>query len=651
MAMKQDIISDLSALPYAREVQDYLMNLSIARTGKKRPPTDYIYNLERKSGTFVTARDLHNVLSDICNIYKTRGYRVPWALENDLIHQYQPELSNEAIQAASLYAAEELNPDRLTGYFQKTQVPLTVGLSALYVQTTGQPVSILEIDYSNMRGTNEHFANLLATAQEKDKKNVMTEAMSLTDQAAFIIAQTITSTLRELLQGRDDVTLIPLRTGGDEARIVIPNLKKDDADVFLKTIHDRVENVTALMGLHDHAHSKRTFDRTSNGFGASGAFLSLTPSGHYDFSETIKKVDQVITETKIKIGCARINSPEFNNIKLIGSTDPKKYTDRDTASDLIEFSILAMVSMHENIASLDQYPHRSPRLEEIIHAEHSDSFITRQKIQIHFAKLLKADIDSLGITLTPQQYNLLKIKIMKFPAEDFATDTLLSRDMPAMAGAAMAVVDSINKRFQRNDTPWTLGVSFHNLAGLNDLLGHEKANLVLHHLAHKIIEDSLFIAGITRENMVLSHIGGGEFHLIIQPAIPEEDGDIRVLRTDEIQSICESIIAKTQQLNEMKIADFFKNNGIEHSSLPTMAERFCDIKNPRAELQPSENGITATVSAKAYIVDEGLNTAQSRRGGALASFIGRQLEEAIQTRRAIRKNTPSPDSGPTNIAG
>lgn len=634
MAIKQAVIDELSPLPHAREVQDYLIDLTAAITGKKHPPADYIQDLNRKSGIFVTARDIQNVLEDIKTLYREQGYKKPWDIENDLIRKNQPDLPEAAITRADFYAAEEMTPDHLTGYFHKTQVPLVMGLSALYEQTTGSPVSVLEVDYSNMRGTNDHFAKLLATAEGAPLQSTMQDAMALTDRASYIVAQTITDTLAHSLKGRDEISMIPLRTGGDEVRIVLPNLEQGEAKMILKQIHDNIESVTARIGLHDHIHTKRPLDEWSNGFGACGTVFALRATGQNDFNDAIRDADHAIQETKVILGRARLESSAFEPLKPPGSTDPARYHDADTASQHLEAVMSNMADLYQGNILLEDYAPTIPRLEDIAYDSDPVHFLTLDQIQERFHAHLNDDLKNQDITLTPAQEKLLNIKVTKFPAQDYATGTLMARDLPAMTGAAMAVTAAINERLHRNHNPWTLGVSFHNLAGLNEVLGHEKSNIVLHHQAHAILEESLFRSGIAHENMVLAHMGGGEFRAIIQPIIPNADGSYRIIGPNDIKNISDEIQSRTESLNKTKIASFFTHYGITQHGNATLPERFSDIPNPRAELRNTESGMTATVSARLYSVDESLNTHSGRRGGAVVSFIGDHLDMAVRDRRA-----------------
>lgn len=646
MPVKQSIIEILTDLPHAREVQDYLIDMAIASTGKKKPSADYMSDLNRKSGIFVDAYDLEKVLNDICEIYLTKGYRKPWELENDLIRLYQPELPEAAIQTADLYAAEELTPDHLTGYHHKTQVPLVMGLAALYGKTTGEPVSVLEIDYSNMRGTNEHFARLIGAAENKPPQNAMHDAMMLTDQMSFVVARTIIEKLEEGLPAGSKPTLIPLRTGGDEIRVVMAGFPAIEASRLLPGIHAGIEDVTASAGLHDHVHSKRPLDEWSNGFGACAAVFELKAEGHNAYSRAISDADHAIQKVKAEIGKQRRNNPLFDSRKPPGSNDPALYHDQKLAAAHFTDVMSAIAVLRHKHACINVEENTVPTLELLAAALTPDHFLTVPEIREQFHLHLKEDLKNKGIPLTKAQENLLQIKVMRFPAQDYASGTLLSRDMPAMAGAALQVTDDINRRAGRNDAVWTVGVSFHNLAGLNETLGHEVSNVILRHQALNILEESFFKAGIARENMVLAHMGGGEFRMIIQPLITCVDGTKKTIDAHTMDKICRDIRHRTLDLNRTEIKDFAENNGlkIDTSGLP---QYFSDIKNPRDGVQPGENGITATITAQPYRVNSDVNTQEFRRGGALVSFIGENMEEAVRLRRSEAKEAlvASPANG------
>ncbi len=612
MSIKQSIIEPLALLPHGKELQSYLITLACAISGKKTPPDDYIHDLQKHSGIFVDSTDIDNILERIRNIYQNKGYRTPWELENDLIREIMPDMPDEALAYADQYAAIRCTPDPLTGYFQKSQVPLVMAMSALYGQTTGQPVSVIEIDWSNMRGTNDHYAYLLAAAEEIGiNVFIEQEAMSLTDQATYITACRMRNAITEFTGKK---TIVPLRTGGDEARILLPGVTLEQANALIARIHELVEQTTAILDLHDHPHGKRPLDKWSNGYGACATAFALKAEGQEAYEQEIHEADIKIQAEKITLGKNRLTNPDFADLKPPCSHVPECYRNRESAQMHI-FSVLErMADLRESLTiDIPESP-EPPSLEEIAAGIHLDHFPTPAQIQETYYQHMKDDLAKDGITLTPAQERLLWMKFIHFPATDHTTGTLTARDLPAMAGVAYRMANDINTRTGLNAPLWTISASFHNLAGLNESVGHEAANAVLHHQAHEIIEKTLFRAGLSRENFYLSHMGGGEFRMVIQPIIFDQDGSTRMIVEKIMHTVCNEIKEKTEILNR----------------------QYAHIENPREELRPWEDGITVTTVAKPYKIDPQLNTNELRRGGAIVAFIGEHLADAVDEKRKNR---------------
>ncbi|WP_435640029.1 GGDEF domain-containing protein [Micavibrio aeruginosavorus] len=645
MATGHVVIESLASLPHAQEVQDYLLNLAAAATGKKKPSPDLIPDLNRKSSVFVNAADINMVLDHIRTLYIDNGYRDPQDLENDLIRKLQPDMPDAAIAAADHYAADDMIPDQLTGYQQKTKVPLVMGLAALYEQTTGQPVSVMEIDYSNMRGTNEHFALLIGAAEGRSPESVMRDAMNMTDYISLIVAKTITNAVQNRIGNRADVAMIPLRTGGDEVRIVLPGLPANEARALLNDVHHQIEQVTARAGLHDHIHSKRPLDDRSNGFGACATIFELKANGHNDYSEAIKAADHDIQRTKAELGQARLNNPAFDALKPAGSLDPNRYTDPDIAADHYTHVMAAMGDLYQKHVDITIDTNAVPSLESLATQLQPDHFLTLKQIENSFYDHLLADMKDKGLTLTREQERLLSAKVTKFPSADFASGTLIARDFPAMAGAALRVIDDINARTGYDEPPITLGVSFHNLAGLNETLGHEVSNSVLHYQAHQIIGAALHKEGIADENFVLAHMGGGEFRALIQPVIPRDGETPYIITNQSMMNVYKNIQNGVQALNIIRIDDFVAMHG-GHMDTSTLPAHFADIQNPRAELRGTENGVVATIFIAPFKHDEMPEQNAARRGGTITNFIGEGLFDAVQKRRDYTLSAlPSPHNG------
>jgi GGDEF domain-containing protein len=626
MTPEQDVIKILQPLPHARDVQDYLIAMAVAITGKKKPPADYIHHLNNPSATFIDYRDIENIVSKIQDIFREKGYRTPWQLEDDLIRKIDPKIPDEAINLGNHYAASLLIPDNMAAYLQKPCVPLTMGLGALYNQTTGKPVSVIELDFSNMRGTNNHNANLIAAARGISSEDAIAEAESLTDQVAFIIAQTIRQKCLSPICKQENLKVIGLRTGGDELRLVIPDLEAKRAMDLLPGIHQAIETITAQTGGHDHAHTKE--DYKFRGFSAAAGVFALEPVGEDAFRKKIREIDLVIRETKKLIGEIRANNSAFDALKPLYSTDPDLYTDgRKAAAHLAEVKQRIQTLKQDLTADLSDMEDPADMVapEDIVDLVQPSNFLTPAQIQLGFYRQMNRDLDQKGLNLNEEQKRLLSIKATKFPAMDYATGTLAERDFPAMAGAALKVTDNLNTLARMDLQPIVLGISFHNLAGLNNALGHEEANRVLHQLAHGIIMPALEKEGISRENIILGHMGGGEFRAIIQPIVYDPDGYKRII-DPRLSTACALIAGETGKLS---------------------ATAFSHILNPRTIFRPYENGITTTIVAGPY-QERKTDTPGLWRGGAAMTYIGDLLKQAIIKKR--KSYNPRTAASPANPA-
>ncbi|MDB5492551.1 MAG: hypothetical protein JWO78_2400 [Micavibrio sp.] len=647
MLPQPDIIAALRPLPYPHELQTYLLDFTAGLTGKLNPANGFAHKPSGKNSLFVTERDMNEVLDTMRSVFQDQGYLKPWELENAVIKKYYPELSARTLFLADQLSAETREPDHLTSFYSKDHVPMMMGLAALYHQATGSPVKAIELDLSNMRGTNENFARLIALCENRSEKSVMRDAEMMTDHVTLITCNAI---LKKIALQYPTQIFMPVRTGGDEVRILLPGADSVTAELILNDIHEEIESVTAAMGQHDHKHSKRPGHQWANGYGAGGTVFDIKADGHAAYSEDIKNADHAIQQVKEQLGLRRINNPDYDSLKPYASKNPARYTDPEIAADHLIAVSNAMAELHERLVEDNPDPGTIPRLEAIAHARSPDHFLTLTQIQEEFHAHLADISKEEGVHLTQDQEKALLIKIKKFPSDDFATGALSARDFPPMAGAALQVIEDIRARTGYPEKPALLGVSFHNLAGLNETLGHELANLTLRHLASRVIQSALHKSGLASENIVLAHMGGGEFRAVIQPVIPGPEGTIRVITDDELLTIRESIRQNLSALNAGSIRDFLTANGYDGTRL-TLPEKFSDIPNPRMELRPSENGLVATIATARYDTDQHQDIAARRKGGVLNHHLGEILQSEISARRERERNTASPaprNPGPAN---
>lgn len=636
--LKRDIVPSLQLLPYAREVQSWLVDFLSAATHKKKPPQDYIISLDRRSGVFVDSHDINQAVDFISVIYAEHGYLTPWKLEDRLIAAYNPRLPQGAMDIATMFSAFEQSRDRLTNYYQKPQTPLVMGLSSLYEQTQNKPVSIFEIDFSNMRGTNEHNENVVKAAYpDLSARDVSEIAMDLTDQYAFIVASAILKSVEDNVnKDRDEpVRLIPLRTGGDEVRVVAVNMSEEEARVILPEVHNQIEAATAMLGLHDHPHAKRPLDNLSNGFGAAGATFPLAADGQ--FNDALAVADKEISHNKVEIGRTRALYNAFAALKPTGFDLEKIYKQPLPASRYLDQLHDTMTKLRAEMDAGAQPPPSVEIVEYVASKKRLTHIPNKNAVQKMIFDTFLASIQRHRIELTPEQEKVLKIKVLKFPQEDPSSGALSSRDFPALAGVSLQVVQNMNDTTRKNENLWTVGASFHNLSGLNETLGHGYSNLVLRAQAN-IMRDSLHAAGISDDHFCMAHMGNGDFYATIQPSYIRDDKVFSITQQD-INKVAQGIGERLQKLNETSIPDFLRHQGI--SPPEGLPSHFAYLENPRDEKLP---GLRVSVSSRPYEIDRSLNTHGYRQGGAVKSFINDHLSAISAVNKVRWAITTAPKS-------
>lgn len=641
MNQQDNLIDVLNLLPYRREMQSWLINVSSAATGKFKPSSDF-HKLGRTSKTFVDMQDLQSLLEIIRDVFQTKGYRTPWDLEDDLIKIFRPHLPEKAIKIATSYTSLDMKPDRMTGYFEKPHAPLVTGLAAFYGHVTGVPVCVLDFDYSNMRGTNLHNSKVRAAAEGKTLLQTAAAGMEMTDSAAriiaFMIREELPSPIFDASGKAHQVTYIPMRVGGDELRIVAINLPMDNAKNLMEKIHHVLYYPAAKLGLLNHPHHKNTGNRAMDGFNAAGTAFLLRADGRFEM--TVKAAETVTKANKKRRGEELVGSIIYNYLKPPGSGTPEIYTDSVMATQHLTEVVKNRKALERDLAIEEIEKYAAPEIEKFARKiSKGEHFLTPKEIQAGLLRLLVADLRKNGIKLTHEDRHILRLKAERFPAIDYASGVLLERDFAALASTALDMNEKIEKRTGLNLPLWTLGASFHNLGGLNDILGHEAANAVLYHQAHKIIIPALNKVGVAAENMHIAHMGGGEFRLIIQPYIERENDqpEDRIITAEKMEQVQKNIQVETEKLNQETLVRFLSRYPVI-AHLKNLSTRFADTPNARQDRRPWGDGVYATTYAAPYIVDQMIETHPDNRGGALAAFIGMRLQEAVEKNMEDRES-------------
>ncbi|QKK06284.1 MAG: hypothetical protein HND56_11555 [Pseudomonadota bacterium] len=293
------------------------------------------------------------VLDDIRQLWEQSDTPLlhPADLRNALLQKYMPDSDPALLQIFDEVERSNFTPEHMTGFLEKQHLGLISGLGHLYAELTGKPVAMIEVDYSNMGGTNEFFRILLATEKGLAPEELpVTEAFDYTDRSAKLLAKTIQAEVKNTTEtsstgdGNFEYTatidgpmaqnytytttaggetaensvyhydwkpdpekkpahnMLCIRAGGDELRVIAAGLDPAEFDELTDRIHEQIENHTANLDLHDHPHPKNPDDPNRNGFGAA---VSIVDMRGIDPASVVHYADLQIKANKHSLGMAR----------------------------------------------------------------------------------------------------------------------------------------------------------------------------------------------------------------------------------------------------------------------------------------------------------------------------------------------------------
>lgn len=301
-------------------------------------------------------RRAEEVLEDLRKLWTQNEEAVlhPADLRHALLQKYMPDADPVLLKIFDDIERSNFKPEQMTGFLEKQHLGLVSGLGHLYAELTGKPVAMIEVDYSNMGGTNEFFRILLAAEKGLAPEELpVTDAFTYTDQSAKLLAKTIQSEVLETVTYNADSTgnanfeytatidgnltqnytytttlsgdapeqksapnynwvpdpekkpahnMLCIRAGGDELRVIAAGLDPKEFDALTDRIHEQIENHTANLDLHDHPHPKAPDDPNRSGFGAA---VSIVDMRGIDPASVVHYADLQIKANKHALGMAR----------------------------------------------------------------------------------------------------------------------------------------------------------------------------------------------------------------------------------------------------------------------------------------------------------------------------------------------------------
>lgn len=676
----------------ARFLKSFVLSAEDRRRLMKNYPED---DLDSLPSTVAQVRH------DVSEIWRHQGYLTPAELKNTLIQKYMPTVDPLVRDFVAAIEFSRNQPEAVTGYLSKEHAYLATGLAHLYALETEMPMAMVEVDFSNMGGTNAYFKALLAKEEGVAPEDIeQRRAEVMTDKAMRLLASSMTDLIcKEYPEER----VIPIRTGGDELRILVTGLG-DYADIVELTnkLHGTIEKHVARMGLQDHVHFKAPDDPARKGFGAA---LYIQDMANIENPATIiQELDGMISANKQLLGLLRLGQVDAESVEadvagkiMSGET----IVPADKVEDVITQAVTK--AKEDAIKSAAALRHMNPAHNPTLaggsagfHAyvdaatpkTNSTLFKTAAVPEVLSVQPLGGEnrpaglppmasmddrymflsirhFETENITLQAGHRHLLRLSVKGLIPEDPSAEVMMPQGMvktidsiaadtkdfkaqfdPHDDDVKQALADAGIKNFE-NVMPFGLGVSFHNLAGLNGALGHHNADLVLRYMARHIIEGALEHAGIpTHDNTAaVAHHGGGNFTVLLYPGGVEENGKPWFVSPVLLNKARIEIKQRVAQLNDMGISEFLlKNDVYVTAAMEEYFEReglktFAHVEDPKTRTHSSGgqgvaykvNGMHAVVTTEAMIFDAAGNPALS--GGAFVGRLRNAADAEMETMR------------------
>lgn len=622
-------------------------------------PDDVRASAEREHPNTKFPKDVKDVIGDVKEIWEKKGFLSPAELRNELVQRYTPNADPKLSKLLSDVELSRNIPEKTTGYLSKEHAYSATGLAHLYAKETGRPIAMAEVDFSNMGGTNEEFKRRLAKEQNIPLNQVDSrKAEGMTDKAVRLLCDTMTKALGDSLP--DGAKLIPIRTGGDEVRLIFTGVD-DPAELKKITtkMHAMIEANVAGMGLQNHPHLKDPDNPVRNGFGAA---IVIQDMNKIDNPHTlIQTLDEDIKIAKEEIGHTRlgtIDEPhERQKIEASIQSGKLKVPDGQTHADFVQTQV-------DEAARISHATSESLKATNPVHANPTQNPITAFEAHVERVtplmgdtpivsamrpgflansnpigenrpadvaplagmeerrtSLANAHLTAQNVQVSDSQKHFLGQSIHNLTSIDPSAQTTMPTSIISLTEIHAREGEEYRNIINPNDPKVREGlkraglnsvaevksnvmaVSFHNLAGLNSEVGHNNADLFLRHFS-TIMDDSFKQAGFEgngKKPYTISHHGGGNFTVLVNPAATDAKGNINFMSDAKLKEVQQHIDTGVAALNKKNVADFMRERGVNVT--PEMQAEFdkkgitttSTIPDPKARELSTDKSIKARV--------------------------------------------------------
>jgi len=577
------------------------------------------------------------VMDDVRALWQERGFLTPAETQSILLEKYAPGAPSDLIDFMHATALSRNAPDHVTGFLSKEHAYSATGLAHLYAKETGKPMAMVEVDFSNMGGTNDYFRRMLAAERGVDESEITgREDRAMTNIAMGLLCASMTHTLNKYLP--EGAQVLPIRTGGDELRILVTGLEdSDEIRVLADRLHADIEKHIAAMGLQDHPHTKDPTNPARNGFGAALAIQDLGTLK--DPQRIIQDLDGRIKYAKQEVGLLRLGKVDAEMVAISTRAQvlfgeyplPEGQTlDSLTAQRIAHYSAAAERTAQKLHDMNPQYNASLPGGSKgfLQYANEMLELYAPGKLQAppppdgmaaydaaKNAPTPMADLQERRMAtalkkwpdLSPPLRHMLELTLSALNPHDPSAQALMPQVIAPTIEAYARETAAYRMQFNPKDPvvreallqagmlqadmgkPFAMSVSFHNLAGLNNALGHHYTDVVLRHMT-EIIDQSFIAAGLPNTEpkpWVIAHDGGANFTAVIRPGVTDAAGKPKFISAQHLKQAQEEISARVDALNRTGIAAFMADKGmpvdrrmteyLKDENLTT----FADIQDPK----------------------------------------------------------------------
>lgn len=637
-------------------------------------------------------KNTDDVLKDVKEIWAGKGLLSPAELRAELAVKYLgPDAAPELVEMVRGIELSRNQPEHTTGYLSKEHAYLASSLAHLYAVEMDRPVGHMELDFSNMGGTNKLFREMLereaaARGESVPDAVLQSRAEAMTDRVVLLISASITDVIQTY---QPDAKVIPIRTGGDETRLHLDGVPPEQYEAITEMAHSLIEQHMARLGLQDHAHLKAPDDRLRDGFGA--AIKTIDMRDIDDPANLIRDLDGYVADMKEDIG--RLRRGEINE-KVVAATIKAEIDAGErpvpagkTPDEVVAEGVAAEKLKAQSVADMLHSINPDPRYDglrggqgiefnsAVFHAYVDNAMAKMGATPIVSAPLPEVlgrdmtggnrpegvaplasleerrmaaavqDLEGQGVSLTAAQRHILQGAVAGLTPVDPAAQTLMPKDMVKSMEIYAAEAEEYNKLhgLPEGARPQAFGVSVHGLAGYNKALGHHMADVGLRDLGNGIIAGAMADAGIPKGDIMLAHHGGANFTVLAKPGVTEA----------QIRQAEEGIAARMEELRGTKITEFLERRGIEvdeglRASLKEKGlETFGDMQDSKVreitvngrKVESGVEGVHATMVVRPIEANDNLN------GNAFISGLRRESDmkmDALRNDLMVRAELSSP---------